>query len=259
MDCRKAAQYLYEYVDRELDNQTTAEMEVHLKHCRHCFDAFDIELKLKELVRERAAASPLADQMKGRILAELARLADQPQAQTPKARRFFLWGGVGVAAAAVVLLFAFGLPDLNRTSDPRILQLVTEHQNHLATANHTLLQGVPIDSVNGALAVQLGFNPELNLLKNISPNLMAFHAVALDGQPAACLFLAGSNGTAFSLMICRQNGPLPKGERYSHNGKEYVLAEHAGVRMAFWEWDGMLCCSVGKCSEKELLDFTWSV
>ncbi|MGH8003583.1 MAG: zf-HC2 domain-containing protein [Limisphaerales bacterium] len=258
MDCRKAAQYLYEYVDRELDGQTMAEVEAHLKTCSHCFDAFDMEFKIKELVRQRSAASPQAEQLKVRILAELQAIASQPVKAESKGKRVLLWGGVAVAAAAVVLFFAFGLPDLNGSFDPLVLQAAAEHTNHLAVNSLQSPGGVSIDSVNAVLSSLLGFNPEVNLL-NVSANLKAFHAGAWNGKPAACLYLVGPDGKGFSLLICKQPGTLPKGERYTHEGKEYIIAEHKGTRMAFWVWEGMLCCSVGECSEKELLDFTWSV
>lgn len=257
MDCRKAAQYLYEYVDRELDGQTMAEVEAHLKHCSHCFDAFDMEFKIKELVRQRSAASPQAEQLKVRILAELQAIAAQPPKMVSRRRQIWLWSGVAVAAAAVMWLFAFGLPDLGSSSDPLVVQAAAEHANHLAVKSSEL-NGIPIDSVNTVLTALLGFNPEVNLLR-LPPHLKAFHAGAWNGRPAACLYLAGPNGREFSLLICKEPVTLPKGEKYSHKGKDYVLAEHKGVRMAFWVWDGMLCCSVGRCSEKELLDFTWSV
>jgi len=258
MDCRKAAQYLYEYVDRELDGQTMTEVDAHLKLCSHCFDAFDMEFKIKELVRQRSAASPQADQLKVRILAELQELATQPVKESSRSKRIWLWGTTAVAAAAVVLFFAFGLPDLSGESNPLVLQAVAEHANHLAVGSPELPDGVAIDSVNAILTSLLGFNPEVNLL-NVASNLKAFHAGAWNGKPAACLYLVGQEGKGFSLLICKQAGSLPKGETYRHDGKEYILAEHKGVRMAFWVWDGMLCCSVGECSEKELLDFTWSV
>ncbi len=259
MDCRKAAQYLYEYVDRELDGQTMTEVEAHLKTCSHCFDAFDMEFKIKELVRQRSVASPQAEQLKMRILSELHAIASQPERTGAKGKRVWLWGGVAVAAAAVVLFFAFGLPDLNDSSNPLVLQAAAEHANHTAARSPQLPGGVSIDSVNVVLSSLLGFNPEVNLL-NVSANLKAFHAGAWNGKPAACLYLVGQNGKGFSLLICREAaGSMPEGEKYTHDGKEYVLARHKGVRMAFWIWDGMLCCSIGECSEKELLDFTYSV
>ena len=257
MDCRKAAQFLYEYVDRELDGQAMAEVEAHLRHCSHCFDAFDMEVKIKELVRQRSVASPQAEQLKVRILAELQAIASQPEKTESNGKRVWFWGGVAAAAAAVILLFAFGLPDLGGSSDPLVLQAAAEHANHLDVKSPEL-NGISIDSVNAVLTSLLGFNPELNLLR-VSSNLKAFHAGTWNGRPAACLYLVSPEGRRFSLLICKEPVAMPKGEKYSHNGKEYILAEHNGARMAFWVWDGMLCCSVGNCSEKELLDFTWSV
>jgi anti-sigma factor (TIGR02949 family) len=253
IDCRQAAAHLYEFVDRELDGKTAAEIEEHLKCCGHCFDAFDLEAKIRELVREKAAHSPVADALKARILAELEKAAAEAPASP---RRVWMWGGGAVAAAAVILLYIFGLPGAGGNLDPLVVAAAAEHQNHLAAASGGLPEGVSADSVNAVLKAQLGFDPEVNQLKMVGPNLKAFHAGAWSGKPAACLYLTLPDGDKVSMLLCKEAaGGMPKGKPVERNGIRFVSVAHKEIRMIFWEWDGMLCCVAGNCSEEDLLNY----
>lgn len=258
IDCRKAAQHLYEYVDRELDAQTAEEIQEHLKCCGDCFDVFDLEAKLKELVREKAAHSPAADELKARILAELEKVASQPRAVYP--RRVWMWAGGAAAAAALVLLYVFGVPNMGGEFNPLVAAAAAEHQNHLAVAAGGLPEGFSVDSVDAILKSQLGFDPEVNQLKEVCKNLKAFHAGAWSGKPAACLYLISPEGDRISFFISKEaRGSMPKGKKLEQNGKDYVGVTYQGLQMVFWEWDGMLCCMTGKVPEKELLAYSGAV
>lgn len=260
IDCQKAAERLYEYIDRELDHQTAAEIEEHLKLCGPCFKEYDLEAKLKEFVQRKAAACPGTDELKARILAELQKIASEPVKEESKGKRVLLWGGGLAAAAAVVLLFLFGLPDFGTGPDPMVVEAASEHMNHLAAVHSALPIAISMDSVDRVLSAQLGFNPEIDELKNIEPNLRDFHTGPWMGKPAACLFLVPEDGQGISILICEDaNGWMPKGKAMTHNGHKMVLVSHEGCNMLFWVYEGKLCCTVGKCSEQELLKFAWSV
>jgi anti-sigma factor (TIGR02949 family) len=253
IDCRKAALHLYEYVDRELDAQTAAEIEEHLKCCGNCFDSFGLEAKLKEFVHEKGVHSPRAEELKARILAELEKAAHE----APAPHRVWMWAGGAAAAAALVLLYVFEFPNGGGNPDLLVAAAAAEHQNHLAVATGGLPEGLSTDSVNAVLRAQLGFDPEVNQLKKACKNLKAFHAGAWGGKPAACLYLISPEGERISFFISKEAcGSMPKGKKLEQNGKMYVAVSHQGVRMVFWEWDGMLCCMAGNVPEQELLEYS---
>ncbi len=52
MTCQEAVNRLYEYLDRELDNLTAAQIDKHLELCRLCCDKIEFEKNMKELVHK---------------------------------------------------------------------------------------------------------------------------------------------------------------------------------------------------------------
>ena len=50
--CQQAVDKLYEYLDREADDMTAAQIEKHIDLCRLCCDHLEFEKKMKELVQK---------------------------------------------------------------------------------------------------------------------------------------------------------------------------------------------------------------
>jgi anti-sigma factor (TIGR02949 family) len=53
LSCEEVIERLFDYLDRELDHQQTADIERHLSRCRDCFTRAEFEQRL----RARVAAS----------------------------------------------------------------------------------------------------------------------------------------------------------------------------------------------------------
>lgn len=64
--CDEVLEHLFEYLDRELDQETAAEIEHHLEHCRSCFSRAEFERRLKARVRN-ASSSPASERLRARI------------------------------------------------------------------------------------------------------------------------------------------------------------------------------------------------
>lgn len=52
IDCRKAAEQLFEYIDRELDEEKRREVENHIELCRACFNTAEFQQLLRTHLRE---------------------------------------------------------------------------------------------------------------------------------------------------------------------------------------------------------------
>lgn len=53
--CQEAAQYLYRYLDGELEPRTRAEFLRHLEACRKCLGVVEFERRMLDFIRVRAA------------------------------------------------------------------------------------------------------------------------------------------------------------------------------------------------------------
>ena len=69
-DCGDAQDQIYQYLDSELDERTAASIRAHLDDCPDCFDSFDFERRLKQVIRKHLADDmphDLADKVKALI------------------------------------------------------------------------------------------------------------------------------------------------------------------------------------------------
>lgn len=69
-NCDDALIRLYEYLDNELDEETRAHVEVHLKECSPCLEAFDFEAELWRVIADRAQER-VPEDLRGRILSAI--------------------------------------------------------------------------------------------------------------------------------------------------------------------------------------------
>jgi len=72
MTCEQALARLFEFLDHELGEQETVEMQEHLKMCRACYSRAEFERALKQALRDtgsEAAPSELQRRI-GKLLAD---------------------------------------------------------------------------------------------------------------------------------------------------------------------------------------------
>jgi mycothiol system anti-sigma-R factor len=66
VNCKEALQKIYEFLDKDSD-LPLKEIEKHLDCCRHCWDRFEFEKQLKELVHKSCCKETCSDTLKKRI------------------------------------------------------------------------------------------------------------------------------------------------------------------------------------------------
>lgn len=104
MNCQEALKNLYEFIDKDLDKATEAEIQAHLEHCNGCLGKFEAERLFKEMLRTKAGGEKVSEEMRARILAGIE------SASKEKARGIPLnWGTILpiLLAAGICLALAF--------------------------------------------------------------------------------------------------------------------------------------------------------
>lgn len=66
ISCAEVVERLFDYMDRELDSQTQAEIERHLERCHDCFSRAEFERRLRERVA-RSGQQPAPERLRRRI------------------------------------------------------------------------------------------------------------------------------------------------------------------------------------------------
>ena len=67
MNCDDAFEKLYQFLDKDLGDAPMDDLEKHLKVCRHCWDYFEFERKLKERCKTSCQNEPLPESLRRRI------------------------------------------------------------------------------------------------------------------------------------------------------------------------------------------------
>jgi mycothiol system anti-sigma-R factor len=67
VNCKESLLKLYEFLDGDLAKISVSEIEVHLDNCRHCWDRFEFEKRLKELVKTSCCKTTCPDALRERI------------------------------------------------------------------------------------------------------------------------------------------------------------------------------------------------
>ena len=74
-DCDDAIAQLYAYLDGELDADVVARVEVHLRRCSPCLEAFDFEAELRKVIVSKCNEEVPGD-LRLRIMQVLERLEE---------------------------------------------------------------------------------------------------------------------------------------------------------------------------------------
>jgi mycothiol system anti-sigma-R factor len=67
MNCREAVEKLWQYLDRELDGESSTQLQDHLQECRECFSKAEFERALRELLRRSCAGEQAPPELRERL------------------------------------------------------------------------------------------------------------------------------------------------------------------------------------------------
>lgn len=74
-ECDEAISELYRYLDGELDPESLAHVEAHLRKCSPCLEAYDFEAELRQMIAAKSAEQ-MPVELRRQILDVLDRLDD---------------------------------------------------------------------------------------------------------------------------------------------------------------------------------------
>ena len=74
-ECDEAISELYRYLDGELDAESIAHVENHLRKCSPCLEAYDFEAELRQMIAAKSAQEMPAE-LRRQIIDVLDRLDD---------------------------------------------------------------------------------------------------------------------------------------------------------------------------------------
>ncbi len=67
MNCQEALEKLWQYLDRELDGESSVQLQRHLQHCRECFSKAEFECRLRALLRRSCGCDQAPPELRERL------------------------------------------------------------------------------------------------------------------------------------------------------------------------------------------------
>ncbi len=68
MNCLKAIEQLWQYLDHELDGESSSDLQRHLQECRGCFSKAEFERQLRALLRRSCGEEQAPTHLRERVI-----------------------------------------------------------------------------------------------------------------------------------------------------------------------------------------------
>lgn len=221
MICSEARQYLFAFLDNELDSALSLEVQQHIEHCPLCARECEIE----NLVRRQLAANfqqpdavPEFDE-----LAFLRLLRSEPGVprHTPRTtRRFWKVGAAGgIAAALLFAVFFFVADSTKRTERVSLADALVDDFAHFVTEAKPL-QIVSADAkeVSDWLRDRTALAVSVPSVDPAAGTLMGGRKCKINGKPAAFAVYRVGDESASVVALKESDEALASMKRIDRNG-----------------------------------------
>ena len=201
MNCTEIREYLFAFLDNELDAPLSIELQHHLDHCPTCAQQAEIEREVRRQLGEVFANTQAVPAFDATVLA--ATLADG-RAGPGTAR--FAWRNrraakmVGIAAAVAVMVILWTTTRDVRPQAGNLADLVVDDYRRFLEEGKTLqLASSDAAEVSAWLSGQTGLEVSIATVTGQRCKLVGARKCTLSGQPAA-FALYDMAGTPVSLV-----------------------------------------------------------
>lgn len=251
MDCRRIKEYIYPFLDGELDNQTNLLVEEHLSSCLLCRLELEQEKKINSLIKNNIPKDKASYELKETIFNKLENLEEKnviPSAP-PFLKPVFV---IMITVFLTTILFSSFLVNIHKPF-PVFSESVKEHirflQGHLSI---NITTPKPEEALNW-LQTKLDFKAMVPDLSSYGVNLLGARICNLKDKKAAYIIYKKNEHILSVFMFDAKDLKFPKAKKLAVNNKIFYLDKEKGYNSALWIDEGIACVFVSSLGEAELL------
>lgn len=249
MNCTEAHRFLHAYLDNELDIAQSLDIERHLETCAACRESYDGYQELRDAMKGGSLYFTAPPQLRQRV--------SSSQRQRDRASfmaRTTLWRGLGVAAAACLIVAALavllsGIWRSGPTTSPgggnALSQQVFDSHMRSLTANHLVdIRSSNPDAIKSWFHGKLNYTPYIYDISSDGYTLVGGRLDYLDRQNVAAIVYQyqGHNVNFFLWPTTQGSAPVKMDTIQSYH-------------LANWREEGMNCWAVSNASPDALQNF----
>lgn len=247
MECREVKEYLYSFLDSELDDQKSALIKEHFSICPLCSLMLENEKKLDSLLKKNIPQETAPYELKEEILKQVE---DYHKKEISRfvlpVLRPALIGIIGVVLFFILLSF------INRPF-PVYSETLKEHIQFLqGNLSMHIVSKKPQD-VSKWLQAKLDFKVMVPDLSSQNVNLLGARVCSLKNKKSAYIMYEKDGHNISVFMFDAKNLRLPKAKKVPITNKIFYLSKDRGYNSALWIDEGIACVFVSDLDEAELL------
>lgn len=266
IDCKQALLKLFDYIDGELNPTDYAEVEEHLKNCKHCFGKAEFQRMTKRIIREKAGNESVPVELKNSILNRINQLNNTSNPEPPVnpggARKgqppdldhsSFSHTAVTVLSIAAIAIFfiagIFGFALKGAAGTPGVM----------AEQYASLPDPYPAAEIENERHLETAFGdvrPPFVPCYICDRTKILSAATDNEGNPVHKRVLFEINGHTL-LFYCLDSGDFSPGWRMKHvslsNRDYYLFKADDGCCGVFWKVNGCVNALVGSLPADKLL------
>ena len=264
MNCTDAQEYLFAFLDNELDAHLSIELQHHLDHCPACAQQAEIEREIRKklsTVFDDSASTPPLDEAALQSLLTSDRAA--PGTVRFAGRHWRTAKIVGIAAAVAVIVILWTVTrDLSppRSQAGSLAELVAQdHMHFVEKGKMVQLASSDAGEVSTWLREQTGLDVSIAVMTHDRCKLVGARKCKLAGQPAA-LALYDMAGTPVSL-VATDGAAIGVGQmkRIENGANEYWVDRCEGHTVVAKRAGDLVYAAVSTLPQNELIHLIESV
>lgn len=252
MNCNRINEYIYSFLDGELDSQTSSLVKEHFSTCPLCSLEFEQEKKIDSLISDNIPKEKASYELKEAIL-------DKIEEAENKTIQHFIFPIITKPVAAVTLAILFiailTIPILVNINKP--FPIFSE-----SVSNHIkfLQGGLPVEiasnntqEINAWFQGKLDFRVRVPDYSTKGVQLLGGRLCSIQDKPVAYIMYEKKGCNVSFFMFDAAGFRCPKSEKLTIAGKDRHITAKKGYHSIFWVDKGIGCVLVSDLSIKELI------
>jgi len=254
MNCREALQHLYEYLDHELSDDVAKKIKNHLSTCEHCFETFEFEQHLQEMVSSKGKLEVHSDELKVKVMDRIRELD-----QEANSAGFFSRYRPYLAAAAAIIFIAVGLfnylPDQSSKVHAAVSPFLNGHKHCVECLHSGESAPMTVQEIDSCLTSMASVRDTfLKPSEDRSPKL----GIVEDcGDMKAAHLVFQYSGSEVSVYVVQDScfSPPEGMQMKSMENHTYFYDSLDGLNVVLWECRGMWCVAVSQLESGSIMEF----
>jgi anti-sigma factor RsiW len=258
MTCSEIREYLFAFLDNELDTPPSIEIQLHIEQCPVCAREVEIERAIKErLVRATRVQSPETPL----DIHKLKRIIEKGQTSDTLHR---ILSRRGILAACAAIVFAAGLvahlvmqdASITREGHPKFVrQVVSDFEHFQEEGQQIHFASSNAHAVSDWLLRQTDLEVVVPNVKGLYCKLVGARKCTIEDQPAAFVVYEMTGVPASLVAIAGRNSELEQMRQIEHNGQTHWVDDCDGFSVVAYRKDNLVYAMVSKLSQQELIHF----